>query len=209
MAERSPGVISRAGGGEVERLRLQLQSDARSGCLGFISFGLAGALDPTLRAGDLIVATEVVSSRWRRNTDMRWADQLAVRLPKALRRSVLGSDNPIVTSSDKLRQFYDLAVGAVDMESHVVAAVAGEHGLPFAILRAIVDTAAEDIPAAALRGMRADGRTDTPALLRALSKDPRQLPPLLRLGRAAGKARAGLLGGLGRLGPGLGFPDLG
>ena len=91
---------------------------------------------------------------------------------------------------------------AVDMESHVAAAFAAAHGLPFAALRVISDGADRALPKAAQAGMKPDGGMDV----------PRQLPALIRTGREAEVAfrqlkllnRHDLLGRLG-----IGDPDLG
>jgi len=101
---------------------------------------------------------------------------------------------------------------AVDMESHVAAAFAEAHGLPFATLRVISDAADRALPQAAQVGMKPDGGMDLPAVLWSLAKNPRQLPALIRTGREAEVAfgRLKLLGRhdlLGRLG--IGDPDLG
>ena len=74
---------------------------------------------------------------------------------------------------------------AVDMESHVAAAFAAAHGLPFAALRVISDGADRALPRAAQAGMKPDGGMDVLAVLKALARDPRQLPALIRTGLEA------------------------
>jgi adenosylhomocysteine nucleosidase len=93
----------------------------------------------------------------------------------------------------------------VDMESHVVAAVAAAAGLPFLVIRAIADPAGRALPAAALAGLSPDGGTRPWTVLLALARSPGQLIALIRLAgdSAAGIAALGRVGG--RLGPHLAF----
>jgi hypothetical protein len=98
---------------------------------------------------------------------------------------------------------------AVDMESHIAAAVAARHDLPFAIARVVSDAANRSLPKAAQAGMAPDGSMDIGAVLWALARDPRQLPPLIRVGREAETAFQALRRGRDLLGPGIGRLDLG
>jgi hypothetical protein len=95
------------------------------------------------------------------------------------------------------------------MESHIVGRIAAESGLPFAILRVIVDPAEHQLPPAALVGMRSDGAIDVSAVVVSLAGNPGQLPALMRLAVDTGRARAALLRCHNLLGPGLGFGDFG
>jgi hypothetical protein len=97
---------------------------------------------------------------------------------------------------------------AVDMESHVAATVAARHGLPFAIARVVSDAADRSLPRAAQAGMAPDGGMDIGAVLRALVRDPRQLPALIRVGGEAETAFKALGRGRDLLGPRIGRADL-
>jgi hypothetical protein len=95
------------------------------------------------------------------------------------------------------------------MESHVAARLAAERGLPFAVLRVIADSAAREIPPAALAGMGKDGRIDVLAVLVALRRAPGQLPALVGLAADTRRAMAELFRCHRLVGPGFGFFDLG
>jgi hypothetical protein len=95
------------------------------------------------------------------------------------------------------------------MESHVAAAVAARHGLPFAIARVVSDGAERSLPRAAQAGMAPDGRMDVGAVIKALAGRPWELPALIRVGAEAETAFRALGRGRDLLGPGLGRPDLG
>jgi len=94
---------------------------------------------------------------------------------------------------------------AVDMESHVVARLAAQHGVPFAAVRIISDPVERSLPPAALVGMRSDGKADIPAVLRSLWRKPLQLPPLLQTAMDARLAFASLKQCRPSLGEDFGF----
>ena len=96
---------------------------------------------------------------------------------------------------------------AVDTESHVVAAFATAHGVPFAVFRVIADPASRALAPAAYKGMRRDGTIDRRAVLGSLLREPGQLPLLLRNAADTRRALRALSHGRRLLGPGLGHPD--
>jgi hypothetical protein len=81
---------------------------------------------------------------------------------------------------------------AVDMESHIGAAYAADHALPFAAVRVISDPAERALPSLAKGALKADGRVDFAAVLFGLARAPSELTTLLRAGGDAGRAFAGL-----------------
>lgn len=119
-------------------------------------------------------------------------EQLRRAMPDAARGRIVGGD-AILASVMAKRALRDATGGvAVDMESHVAARVAARRGLAFGAVRVISDGAADDLPPAALVGMRPDGGLALGAVLASLARDPRQLPALIRTGRQADRAFAGL-----------------
>jgi adenosylhomocysteine nucleosidase len=80
----------------------------------------------------------------------------------------------------------------VDMESGAVAAVAAAHGLAFAVLRAICDPAARDLPPAALAALDAGGAIMALRVGASVLRDPAQIPALFKLAADAARARAAL-----------------
>ena len=70
--------------------------------------------------------------------------------------------------------------GAVDMESHLVAAAAARLGVPFAVLRSVSDRADHTLSGAAQAGFAADGRPDMAAVAMALLARPMEFPSLIR-----------------------------
>ena len=91
------------------------------------------------------------------------------------------------------------------MESHVAAAFAARHGLPFGAIRIVSDGADHVLPPAAGTAMRPDGSIDVFGVVRSLARDPGQIPALIATARdaavafrALGRVRGllGLSGGL-------------
>ena len=151
-----------------------------AGARGLVSFGICGALDPALRVGDLVVAEGVVGGNARLATDPTWTATLRAALPGSQKGLAAGGDVIVGSAAAKaaLRQASGAAI--VDMESHSVAEAAHEAGLPFAVVRAVSDTAASALPRAAQAGFKADGEPDVGAVIRALAARPWELPALIR-----------------------------
>jgi len=167
-----------------------------------LSCGLAGALAPGLKAGDLVLGERFPGES--RGTDV--VEMLREQLAGAHIGSIIGSDTIVASVAEKQALYAETNALAVDMESHIAARVAARHGLPFAIVRAISDTADHTLPPAALVGMRPDGSMALGAVLASLARNPGQLPALIRTGSDAGRAFAALRrvrDVLGRLGVGL------
>jgi hopanoid-associated phosphorylase len=192
--------------GHVPNLRTALENAIGRGCSGIISFGIAGGLAPDLEPGAWVVASGVVAAHKRYPTDRDWARRLLQALDCAVHADIAGVDAPVIEPVDKRRLRDATESIAVDMESHIAAAAAEAHGLPFAACRVIIDPAHRALPPAALVNLRPDGTPDIAAVLRSVLKQPRQLPALLRIAADARAAQLALRAGRRRLGAGLSFP---
>ena len=165
------------GGGVAATLDRDLDAKAEMFPGIVLSCGIAGALGPSLRPGDVVIDGNVVV-----------VERLGQALPHAHRGVIVGSDAIVATAAEKRVLHEQSGAIAVDMESHVAARVAVRKGLPFAALRVISDRADDDLPPAALVGMRPDGGMALGAVLASLARDRRQLPALIRTGRQADQA---------------------
>ena len=192
---RRAGLSAVVGAGD-HRRTVKVVEEAASAAQCLVSFGIAGALKPGLRAGDIILSTEVIDD------DRRWlsGDSLRPRLSElldelgALEGAVLGAQVAVATKADKRRAWRETGAIAVDLESVVVARAAAALGIPFVVLRAIADPAARELPPAALVPLKSDG---TPALRQVLASvmtQPRQLPTLFTVAREARQALQALVG---------------
>ena len=169
--------------------------DAGAGAL--VSWGLAGGLAPSLEAGAVCLPEEVIGPDGTHYpTAGEWRETLS-RLVAAHRRvgcgSLLTSAAPIATAAAKAAAHRDTGAVAVDMESSAVAQAARTHGLPFIAVRAIVDTAADEVPRA-VSGASECGQVRIGRLFLGLMRSPVDLVPVLRLatryGTAIGSLRA-------------------
>lgn len=176
---------------------------------GLISFGIAGGLAPNVVPGTVIVPVEVVSGSERIATDMEWREYILSRLRHAMSGRLAGSDIAVASAAEKEHLRKDTDALAVDMESHLVAREAKARAIPFVALRVVADTAATELPPAALTAMEPDGSIALGRVLGSVFKNPKQIPALIRTGRESEKAFASLLRCLDLLGPGLGCPYLG
>lgn len=199
-----PGLLVVAGGGATDALPARLATIDPRTISAVVSFGIAGALDPALRVGDVVVPERVLAgdASWTCSTDLReaWLGRVDARSG-----DMVGVDAPVLDVAGKAA--LRLATGgiAIDMESHVAAACAARHGLPFAALRIVSDTADRALPQVAGRAMRPDGSVDVLGVLRGLARDPSQIGPLLATARDAAAAFRRLRGVRGLLGPRLGL----
>jgi len=210
LAERSSGVTAVAGGGLEARLAGLIEHAIGRETSGIISFGIAGALAPGLAPGACIVGSAVVlASGEALSTDAAWTDRLLGAIPGVRPARVFGSSTAIAEADAKAALHRRTQAAAVDMESHVVARIASERRLPFAVLRVIADSADQSLPPAAVNGMKPNGAPDLAAVLKSLARQPGQLPDLLRAAFAARRAMNGLLRCHRLVGPRLGFVDLG
>ena len=142
-----------------------------------VIFGVAGAVSPDLRVGDVIVPEAVVDLRSGRRLHPTWPG--ASTTPH-----VLGTSHEVAgdaTAKTLLRSRH--AIDAVDMETAALAEAAEAAGVPWLCVRGISDAADATVPAFAVDLVDDRGR---PRVLRAAASiliAPWRLGALLRLGR--------------------------
>ena len=176
------------------------------GCPGIISFGVAGGLAPQLRPGTCVVGSAILSGSNRMPTSREWSQKLLQTIPDAVSGMLLGVAAPIAHPDDKRALFLKTGAIAVDMESHIVAAVGLKHELPVAAIRVITDPAKRALPVSAVAAMRANGSTDIVAMLRSALSRPSELPALFQTALDARAARATLVRGRNLLGSAFTLP---
>ncbi len=171
-----------------ERARRLAERLLESGATALMSFGVAGGLDPARRAGDLVVAEEVIlPGGGRVATDAAWRAGVSRAGVEAGLETVtdvlLGSDSAIVESRHKQRLYHESGAVAVDMESHAVAEVAASAGVALLVVRAVADPAVRPLPSAVLGSTAPDGRSRGGLVAARLCLRPWQLASVMRLGR--------------------------
>jgi adenosylhomocysteine nucleosidase len=206
----APGLMVQVSGMGCERAAHTAHRLVRAGARALLCWGVAGALDPSLRCGDIVLATEVICeaplslrleamrpTALPAHARLRTSAQWRSRMQAALVRQGPVVQGPVLTSAElvcgpahKSQLFRDTAAVAVDMESAAVGVVARLHGLPFMVLRVVADTAADALPAVLQRAAGGD-RGDPLAWLAwaSLAFAPGSWPALIRLGRRYRAAR--------------------
>jgi adenosylhomocysteine nucleosidase len=201
------GVVAVAGGGKSESLAAKLNA-LHGDIRGVISIGLAGALSPYLKVGDVVIADQVMTGLEKWDCHEAWRVRLTSRLPAAHQGQLFGSDVIIENAETKSGLHQATGALAVDMESQIAARFAASRNLPLAGLRVISDDAGHVLPPAALVAMRPDGGIAIGRVLGSLLRRPQQLPSLVRTARASNKAFAELLRCLDLCGVGIAGADL-
>ncbi len=176
------------------------------GCPGIISFGVAGGLAPHLRPGTCVVGSAVISGSSRMPISLEWSEKLLQTIPESVSGALLGVPTPVAHPDEKRSLYLKTGAIAVDMESHIVAAVGLAHEVPVAAIRVITDPAKRSLPVSAVAAMRPNGTTNIGAMLRSVLSRPRDLPALFQTALDARAARATLVRGRNLLGPAFASP---
>jgi adenosylhomocysteine nucleosidase len=170
----------------------QLIADAKPDLV--VLAGVCGALDPSMKAGGVILSRHVIAP----GHDVIEPDRLLLdEIRTALRghhesfvfSRLLTVDQPIAGRDAKRDAWNEYGAGGVDMETFHVARAAQEASVRWLALRAVVDTASQSLPAS-LAAWSEDG--DERGGLRAALLRPREWPAYARLARQFPRAMAAL-----------------
>ena len=130
------------------------------------SVGICGALAPDLALGEIVVD-----------------ETAAPRCDRPHRRGAVVSIDRVIATAEEKQRLAALGL-VVEMESRAVAELAREHGLRFFCVKAVSDTAAEDLPLDFNRYRAADGRFEKRRIAwTAVARPLTLLPALMRLNR--------------------------
>lgn len=168
--EGMPVLLARSGVGKVNAA-LAAAALVSAGASSIVFTGVAGALDPGLRVGDIVVATDLVQhdvdvtamgyppgrllgepTSWRADEELRVALLAAARDVVGEGRSVtegrVASGDQFVASPEALAWIREtFAAVATEMEGAALTQAAQKLGVPCAVVRVISDTADHDAPA--------------------------------------------------------------
>ena len=176
-----------------------------SGVKALVSFGVAGALDPDLKPGDLVLPESIYAGKVLPVT-IAWRNRLQDLLPNNI--TVVGgtlasSLVPLTCEKEKIDLANAIGACAVDMESGAVAEVAAAAGIPFIAVRAIIDPVQFSPPVALLSAAYPDGRVNPVRLIALLLKRSVHLSSLIRMGAGMHTARKTLSAVIQSAGAGL------
>ena len=163
-----------------------------------VSAGVCGGLDPTLRAGDLVLPDGVISDGGLRLPVTGSVAQRAAAAGAAARAGVMATaSRAVATPEAKAALRAATGAVAVDMESAAILEAAAARGCFSLVVRAVSDDARETLPDELMRLVGADGRIRCGGVL-ALAR-PRVLRRALQLRRSTRRALASVAGSLARL----------
>lgn len=169
-----------------ERARAGALTLLSAGARALVSWGTAGALAPTLSPGALIAPRALIVGGRILGVDAAWHECLLRCLQdhvSVCTGNMTQAQAVLRTPRQKAAWFQATGAVAVDMESAAVAQAAASAGVPFLIVRGIVDPQSSSIPACVLEAVDEDGLTHVPKLVRGLLRRPADLRPLVRLAR--------------------------
>jgi adenosylhomocysteine nucleosidase len=193
-----PGMIVICSSSDPRQLRALLATLDPTTFRGVVSFGVAGGLDPSLKSGDVVVATEVLAGDTRFLAGLALNEELiaraALRRRRVVRGGLAGVEQVIAATACKAALHSETGAAAVDMESHIAAAYAAEAGLPFAALRVISDPASRALPALAKSAIKPNGDIDLGKVLRGVARNPTTLRALVSTGLDFNRALRSLRG---------------
>ena len=192
-----PGMVVICSSSDPRQLRALLTVFDPSTIRGVISFGVAGGLDPSLKPGDIVLATEVVAGDGRWLAGLSLNEEVIANLAlkrRVVRGGLAGAEEVIVAQARKAALWLQTGAAAVDMESHIAAAYAADAGLPFAALRVISDSAHRSLPTLAKTAIRPDGKLDLRKILSGVVRDPSSVSALVSTGIDFNRALRSLRG---------------
>jgi adenosylhomocysteine nucleosidase len=140
-----------------------------------VMIGVAGALDPGLRIGDLVVP-EVV---WDADTS---ESHRPVPVQDVATSGTLRTSGVMLTDAQALAPDRARGVIALDMETAAVAAVSAKHHIAFSAFRAISDRVQDGIvDESTLKMTNADGSANVWGAVKTIASRPSMLPKLSKL----------------------------
>lgn len=165
------------------------------GVSALMSFGVAGALDETLRPGHLVLP-ERIRAIYSYPVSLEWRARILHHLPKHLKvvGGTLATSYQVLTSEAEKREFSAKnGACAVDMESGAIAEIAADAGIPFVAVRAITDPIEFSPSPTLLAAVHPDGSVNLLHLLTLILRRSVNVTTLLRLAPGMRAACATLL----------------
>lgn len=160
--------------------------------------GVCGGLDPSLLAGDLILARRAVTydgSELEPDPVLFEVARRALRAggPPFISSLLLSLERPAALGSEKLELWNRFGAAGVDMETAAVADAASARGVRWLALRSVLDPAGATLPSA-VREWQGEG--DEGWIARRLARTPRDWPGTARLAIEMRRALASLRQGV-------------
>ena len=156
-----------------------------------IGAGFAGALKPTLKTGDVLVARAVRELGKNETLECSRNLFMAAYENQAIEAKMFLTTDRVIGAAEEKRRLSPFA-DAVDMESFATISVAREKKVSFVAVRVISDRFDEDMPADIDITVDEKGRVKIGGVVKHVVLHPLQLPALIRLGRKSHTAAEAL-----------------
>lgn len=193
---RRPLAYTSAYGVGPERASEAAHSLLAGGARALVSWGTAAALAPELAPGCIVLPEAILGSDGQRYSS---AGDWQGRVYRALEGRVPLDTGPLQETFSVLRGRREKAAlgrrwgaRAADMESAAVAEAARGAGVPFLVVRAIVDSAGAAVPECVVRATRPEGTLALGTLLAGALAHPSQIMALVPLALGFRAGRRGL-----------------
>ena len=159
-----------------------------------LSIGFSGALDPTLRTGDIVVSERILADGHNPvDLDATFAQATLRALSNGGVRVHDGPTitvrEPVLTASGKADLHERTGAAAVDMETYWIATEATNADVPMVSARTIIDEAHQNLPRFAAAIMSDGGRHELQHALKAL-RNPANIKPMISMAIKAKRARS-------------------
>ena len=169
-----------------------------------LAIGVAGALSADLVAGELVAVTRVLREQ---GPLLAASPQLANAAGQSARAGVAVTADRIADTIDEKQRLLAIvaalggggAAAVVDLESAAYAEAAIAARIPWLILRAVSDTAAEALPSLLNRSRDVGGAVRRGRVVAGLLREPSALPRLLGLRRRVAACAESLARGAARV----------
>ena len=149
-----------------------------------ISWGVSGALNPSLEPGTLLISQQVTTIS---DQTLEFTGDLGKRISDGLKplNPILGritsTEKPVISPAEKFKLRNISNADAVDMESAAVAKIAKKNNCDFLSIRSIVDSASFEIPSSALAGIDSQHNRVMLQVIKQLACRPKELKNMIQL----------------------------
>lgn len=178
--------------------RAAMQSLLKHNIDGVVSWGVAGAIDPKLNFGDILISETVLYNNDKYTCSLNWFNNINQELQNNysfIKSGMMVTNQEICSSIENKTSLYEnTGASAVDMESGAIAELAQSENIDYLILRAISDNANTAIPEVVTNHTDNLGRPDLFPFLFSCIKQPGQIIELVKLARCYKKALSNLGG---------------
>jgi adenosylhomocysteine nucleosidase len=143
--------------------------------------GIAGAADPGMRVGDVLVPETMVDGA-------TGASYRATPLGGVELRGTLQTSDDLLVDPEAMLELHRSGIDAMDMETSAIAEVCQRHSVPITAFRAVSDTVNRPVDSQVMTMLESDGSANVGAAIRFIVRRPWRIPHLVVLARDSQRA---------------------